>query len=162
MWSVHINGVKRVYEKYGRLIDDAARRHGVPPEIITCVIWRESRGRANALAKDRVVSYGLMQITYEAAREVGYQGAPEGLLLPENNIEYATRYLAKLYRRFKDWSKAIAAYNCGPGRVERALRRDEWLAHIPGLTRDYLAEVIPLATFLWPYRRSLTMEVCNE
>ncbi len=67
---------------------------------------------------------------------------------PYQVTEAAVRYLAKLHDRFEDWGLALAAYNCGPGRVKRALERTGcttfWdIQHqLPRQTRQYLPRII--------------------
>jgi membrane-bound lytic murein transglycosylase D len=62
--------------------------------------------------------------------------------------EAATRFLQDLYVEFDDWLLALAAYNCGPGRVQRAIRqsksRDFWKveAYLPAETRRYIPTFI--------------------
>jgi membrane-bound lytic murein transglycosylase D len=65
---------------------------------------------------------------------------------PEKSTRAAASYLRDLYREFDDWSLALAAYNCGPGRVARALERTEattfWelleASALPRETRGYV------------------------
>ena len=67
---------------------------------------------------------------------------------PYQSTETAMRYLSQLYRQFDDWALALAAYNCGPGRVRRALRQTGcssfWdIEHkLPRQTRRYLPRLI--------------------
>jgi len=66
--------------------------------------------------------------------------------------EAAVRYLRYLYDRYEDWPLALAAYNCGEGRVDRALGRSPgatfWdLAeqhHLPRISRDYVQRFLAL------------------
>ena len=72
------------------LVNEYSARHGIPTELLHRVIQRESDYRADARAGPY---YGLMQILPETARTMGFAGAPEELLDPRVNLEYAGRYL---------------------------------------------------------------------
>lgn len=67
---------------------------------------------------------------------------------PYRASEAAARLLSDLYAQFDDWALALAAYNCGPGRVERAIRLAgsrrpaDVLPFLPGQTRSYLPQLI--------------------
>lgn len=72
------------------LIEDAARRHGVPVSLVHRVVQRESDYRADARAGPY---WGLMQLLPQTARTMGHMGPPESLLDPAINLEYGVRYL---------------------------------------------------------------------
>ena len=57
---------------------------------------------------------GLAQLMPETARRLGVN--PDD---PGQNLEGGARYLSMQYRRFGSWRLALAAYNAGPGAVER-------------------------------------------
>ena len=61
---------------------------------------------------------------------------------PEKSTRAAAAYLSELYEEFKSWPLAIAAYNCGKGKVHRAIRRskttDFWSLPLPRQTRNYV------------------------
>lgn len=67
---------------------------------------------------------------------------------PYRSTDAAMRYLSKLYKQFDDWSLALAAYNCGPGRVRKAIKatgcQNFWdIEHLlPRQTRRYLPRII--------------------
>ena len=67
---------------------------------------------------------------------------------PYRSTDAAMRYLSRLYKQFDDWSLALAAYNCGPGRVKRAVEASGcdnfWdIEHLlPQQTRRYLPRII--------------------
>lgn len=128
-------------EYYQDAVEKAAMNFGVDPILIEAVIQQESGGKADAfrfepafyqtyLKKNpeykgqnprRIASsYGLMQIMYPTARELGFQGNPEDLFDIGLNINLGTKLLKRLLDRFKgDVEKALAAYNGGPGGVAR-------------------------------------------
>jgi soluble lytic murein transglycosylase-like protein len=76
------------------LINRYAAIHGIPPELLHRVIQRESGYNPGARNGPY---YGLMQIHPQTARTMGFQGAPEQLLNPEVNLQYAGRYLRGAY-----------------------------------------------------------------
>jgi membrane-bound lytic murein transglycosylase D len=67
---------------------------------------------------------GLWQFVPATARHYGLiiNGTIDERLDPHKATEAAVRMLAALYQQFGDWGLALAAYNCGPGRVQQALR----------------------------------------
>ena len=72
------------------LIENSARVHGVPTELVQRVVVRESSHRPTARNGPY---YGLMQILPQTAQTMGYRGSPEGLLDAETNLTYAVKYL---------------------------------------------------------------------
>lgn len=93
------------------LIARYAHRHGVPVRLVRRVILRES-GYNPASVNGRF--YGLMQITYQTARSMGYTGEAKGLLDPEVNLTYAVPFLANAYRLAEgDEVRAIDLYSAG-------------------------------------------------
>jgi len=123
-----------------------SREAGVDPYLTLAVIWAESSGRKDAKRKeDSFYSYGLMQVTYRAALDVGFEGYPEDLMDPETNIKYGTRYLAAKIREF-GWTEnptlyGVAAYNAGAGNVSSWLRKGLTPETFPEPTRTYLKNV---------------------
>lgn len=120
-------------------VERASRNFGVDPFLIEAVIQQESSGNADAFRHEpgfylrylkgnpeyqgqhprRISSsYGLMQIMYPTARELGFTGEPEDLFDIQLNINLGTKLLKKLLDKYKgDVEKALAAYNGGPGGV---------------------------------------------
>jgi hypothetical protein len=74
-----------------RLIQKYAKMYEVPESLIHRVVHRESR--YNPTAYNKAGYFGLMQIKYNTAKSMGYEGPPKGLLDAETNIKYAAKYL---------------------------------------------------------------------
>ncbi|MHB8767349.1 MAG: lytic transglycosylase domain-containing protein [Deferrisomatales bacterium] len=91
-----------------------AERHGLDPGLVRAVIWTESREDPRAVSPKG--AQGLMQLMPGTARELGVDDP----LRPADNVRGGVRYLAALVDRYPgrlDW--ALAAYNAGPGAVDR-------------------------------------------
>ncbi|PWJ18054.1 lytic transglycosylase domain-containing protein [Jannaschia seohaensis] len=90
----------------------AARRHGVPEDLFLRLIRQESGWNPNA--RSHKGALGLAQLMPGTARLLGVNPRD-----PRQNLEGGARYLAQQYRKFGSWRLALAAYNAGPGAVER-------------------------------------------
>jgi soluble lytic murein transglycosylase-like protein len=85
--------------------------YGVPESLIRRIIVRESD--YNSTIRHGPY-WGLMQIRYDTARSMGYQGAPQGLLDPDINLHYGVKYLAGAYKvAYGDPEKAVSFYASG-------------------------------------------------
>ena len=90
----------------------AARRHGIPEDLFLRLVRQESGFDPNA--RSHKGAMGLAQLMPGTARLLGVDPRD-----PVQNLEGGARYLAQQYRRFGSWRLALAAYNAGPGAVER-------------------------------------------
>lgn len=96
------------------LVDQHAAAHGVPPTLVRAVMQVESCFDRRAVS--RVGARGLMQLMPGTAAELGVRDSFD----PSQNIAGGARYLGMMRKRFKDdWNLALAAYNAGPGAVEK-------------------------------------------
>ncbi|CAN5443927.1 lytic transglycosylase domain-containing protein [soil metagenome] len=95
------------------LIAEAARRHDVSADLITEVARRESGFRQTAISNRDAV--GVMQLTAGTARDLGVDRYDVG-----QNIYGGAAYLRRMLNRYGgDVRLALAAYNAGPGAVDR-------------------------------------------
>jgi len=98
------------------LLDAAAVKNGLPPELVRSVAEVESAYSHDAVSRRGAV--GIMQLMPETARQL--QADPSD---PEQNADAGARYLRHLLLRYRDDNlqlrKALAAYNAGPSAVDR-------------------------------------------
>lgn len=95
------------------MIDKAAAQYGVPPNIISRMFEAESSSGKD-LSTSSAGAQGYMQFMPETARQYGVDPYD-----PESSFSGAAHYLSDLYNQFGDWTKAVAAYNAGPGNVQK-------------------------------------------
>ena len=120
------------------LADAAADRYGLPRQLVRSVMLAESAGQPNAVSPKGAI--GLMQLMPSTARLLGAN--PQD---PAQNMEAGVRYLRDLLVLYdgKLWH-ALAAYNAGPGAVEKYHGNippyEETLRYIRRIDRDYRAE----------------------
>lgn len=99
---------------YSQYVHEASAKYGVPVNLVNAVIRAESGGRANA--RSPVGALGMMQLMPGTARSLGVRNP----LNPRENIMGGTKYLSQLLKSYKgDTRKAVAAYNAGPGNVNK-------------------------------------------
>ncbi len=117
--------------RYAAKIAELAARFDLSPSLLEALVWQESRWRENAVSP--VGARGLAQLMPGTARYLGVDSND-----PFQNLEGGARYLREQLDRFDgDLEKALAAYNAGPGRVERA-------RGVPNIreTRNYVAAIM--------------------
>lgn len=112
------------------IISKASRKYGVDVGLIRAVIKTESD--FNPQAVSHAGACGLMQLMPATARSLGVSDSFD----PEQNVMGGTRFLKDMLQRYNgNVDSALAAYNWGPGNVDK--RPD----HLPRETREYLARV---------------------
>jgi membrane-bound lytic murein transglycosylase D len=130
---------------YMPIFEQALEIEGVPLELKYLPII-ESALDPNAVS--RAGATGLWQFMLQTARGLGLEinSLVDERRDPIKSSQMAAKYLRQLYDMYNDWSLAIAAYNCGPGNVNKALRRagegkkDFWdiYPYLPAETRGYV------------------------
>ena len=99
---------------FGSVIYTEAKKNNLPPELVAAVVHTESK--FNPTARSRVGAVGLMQLVPRTGRWMG----ANNLLDPVQNIQAGAKYLKYLSDQFNgDQQKVVAAYNAGPGNVQR-------------------------------------------
>lgn len=135
-------------ELYFPIFEQALDRYGLPQElkylaVVESALYPGARSRAAAVGLWQFIVgtgklYGLRVDSYVDERCDIYK-----------STDAACRYLRDLYDAFGDWELALAAYNCGPGNVNKAVRRaggamDYWKVYdyLPRETRGYVPAFI--------------------
>ncbi|MEM7668370.1 MAG: lytic transglycosylase domain-containing protein [Pseudomonadota bacterium] len=113
-------------------IKSAADHHGLPRPFFTRLIWKESRFDIKAVSP--VGAQGIAQFMPATAKARGLADPFD----PEQAIPASAHFLADLRAQFGNWGLAAAAYNGGPDRVSRYLRRRSGL---PYETLDYVESI---------------------
>lgn len=134
---------------YMPIFEEALERHGMPLELKYLPIIESA---LDPTAVSKAGATGLWQFMMPTATGLGME---INSLVDERRDPYvssdrAAQYLKQLYNTYGDWSLAIAAYNCGPGNVNKALRRagggkkDYWdiYMYLPKETRGYVPAFI--------------------
>jgi Transglycosylase SLT domain len=109
---------------------------GIPAGMLARIAEQESHFRKDIISgqtRSPAGAVGLMQLMPNV-----FKGAAQ--MTPEQQIATAGKELARLYKDFGDWSKAVAAYNDGEGNIRKVLASKKAL---PEETRRYIAAVAP-------------------
>lgn len=133
---------------YMPIFEQALETYGLPLELRYLPVI-ESALNPNAVS--RVGATGLWQFMLETGKRYGLEvnSLMDERRDPVKSSYAAARYLRDLYKIFDDWSLVIAAYNCGPNKVNQAIHRakgsvDYWqiYPYLPKETRGYVPAFI--------------------
>ena len=144
----YTRGVLAKLDIYFPIFEEALERYGLPDELKYLSIV-ESGLRPNAISRANAV--GLWQFVSSTGRMYGLQSDwyLDDRMDPYASSDAAARHLRDLYSMFGDWELALAAYNCGPGNVRKAIRRSGYQKHfwdiynyLPRETRSYVPQFV--------------------
>ncbi|XCI74610.1 MAG: lytic transglycosylase domain-containing protein [Flavobacteriales bacterium] len=144
----YLGKVFALAEFYFPLFEEILTKYDIPKELKYLAIVESN---LNAKAISRAGAQGIWQFIPETGRlyELYKTGFYDDRNDPVQATEAACRYLKDLYARIGDWALVLAAYNAGPGTVERALQRsggekDFWhlQPYLPRETRNYVPKFI--------------------
>lgn len=127
---------------YESFIEQAAAKYGIDPSLIKAVIHTESGNNPNA--ESSAGAKGLMQLMDGTARSLGVTNSFD----PQQNIEGGSKFLSYLLKKYDgNEQAALAAYNAGPGRVDRsgiATNGDfqSLMGLLPAETQRYVSKVL--------------------
>ena len=152
---------------YFPMIEEELIRAELPVELRAMAII-ESALQATAIS--RVGAGGLWQFMPVTARAYGLEvnSMVDERFDPAKSTVAACKYMKDLYKMYNDWSLAIAAYNCGPGNVNKALARTggnptsfwEVYWHLPRETRGYVPAFIA-ASYAYAYHEAHNITYSN-
>lgn len=143
---------------YFPMFEEALDRHDLPLELKYLAVVESG---LNPQAKSHAGARGLWQFMYSTAK---YQGLRIDSYIDERrdplrSTEAACMYLNRLHDMYDDWYLALAAYNAGPGNVNRAIRRSggkrnfwEIRFYLPRETRNYVPAFMAVA-YLMEYHQ---------
>lgn len=135
-------------EQYFPLFEETLDKYNLPLELKYLAVVESA---LDAQARSRAGAVGLWQFMYGTGKNFGLtiDSYVDERNDPQASTEAACKYLSYLHKMFGDWNLALAAYNCGEGRVAKAIRRSggkknywEIYPYLPSETRGYVPAFI--------------------
>ena len=142
---------------YFPIFEEILAKYNLPDELKYLAIVESG---LKSTARSRAAAVGLWQFIYFTGRSYGLHSDwyVDERMDPVKSTEAAARYIKSLYNMFGDWELALAAYNCGPGNVRKAIRRSGYkkkfwdiYRYLPRETRGYLPQFVAI-TYAFNYQ----------
>jgi len=144
------NGLRRK-GKYEDMISQILKQEGVPQDLIYLA---QAESAFQPLALSRAGARGIWQFVQWRGNEYGLKRSwwVDERMDPEKATRAAAQHLRDLYELYGDWYLAMAAYNCGPGNVQKGIERtgyaDFWELYkrnvLPKETKNYVPIILAL------------------
>lgn len=114
--------VMAMAQLYFPMVEEKLLRHGLPVELKYLAVVESA---LNPIARSPAGATGLWQFMYRTGLlyDLQVNSFVDERCFPEKSTEAACRYLKYLHSLYNDWNLALAAYNAGPGTINKALRR---------------------------------------
>ena len=157
-----ISRILGMSQYYFPLIEDELLKEELPVELRALPIIESA---LSTTAVSPMGAVGLWQFMPSTGKSYGLEinSLVDERRDPVRSTQAACRYLKDLYAIYNDWSLAIAAYNCGPGNVNKAIARSggknfwEIYDYLPRETRGYVPAFIG-ASYAYAYHRQHGIE----
>lgn len=150
---------------YFPIIEEELANAGMPLELRMLPVVESA---LSPTARSRAGATGLWQFMYGTGKSYGLEITTfvDQRCDPEASTKAACRYLSDLYKMYGDWTLALAAYNCGPGNVNKAFKRaggdakNYWdiYPYLPTETRNYVPSFIAV-TYAYNYHKLHDIEI---
>lgn len=163
-----ISRILGMSQYYFPLIEDELLKEGLPVELRALPIIESA---LSTTAVSPMGAVGLWQFMPSTGKSYGLEvnSLVDERRDPVRSTQAACRYLKDLYAIYNDWSLAIAAYNCGPGNVNKAIARSggngrtfwDIYDYLPRETRGYVPAFIG-ASYAYAYHRQHGIELTES
>ena len=158
-------GLQRMGQ-YRHVYEETLKREGLPKDL---VYLAAAESAFNPLAVSRAGARGIWQLMQSRAAQYGLRKDRwvDERQDPVKSTDAAIRHLKELYQMFGDWYLVMAAYNCGPGTIQKAIEKtgyaDFWTLHklgaLPAETKNHVPIILAIAIIAQdPQAYGLTVE----
>lgn len=136
---------------YFPIFEEILAQYDMPDELKYLAVVESG---LNSTARSWAAAVGLWQFVYSTGRSYGLHADwyVDERMDPVKSTAAAARYIKSLYKMFGNWELALAAYNCGPGNVRKAIRRSGYkrkfwdiYRYLPRETRGYVPQFVAIA-----------------